>query len=204
MESHEDTHTYPMHQLGTLIIVVIVVVLFISVYYIQIAEGTTEMDAQLKCKQMGDIRHRISEIELSEWIPGQTSGQTIVSNSLLDLPPGCGKMYDKPCANITDCQEKIQKSLGRCWENIQQEPETTGTCLFSLEINGSISGNSLSKANVCGGGTTCQGTEVPMDVIYYDPVPQGNDTIAMEYGKTWLGFGGKEINVKCLGKCKPP
>ncbi len=193
--SHEDTHTYTLYSLGTLIIVAIVFWVLISVYYGGVASGTTEMDAYLRCKELGETRHKINEIEIMGYEAGKSVSD---SASLLKLPPGCGVKYASPCNSTDDCKQKIRDSLSRCWENIQTEPETTGTCLYSLDINGTIIGSGLSNTQVCAPTTipaNCGDTGVPRGNIEYDVVPQGNDTVSMEYG-------GSKIKVNCLGKCR--
>jgi hypothetical protein len=70
-------------------------------------------------------------------------------------------------------------------------------CLTELKINESISGTALDKNTVCGTGEYCTGTEAPTDDIVYDTIPQGNSSMAMEYGDN-------KIKVTCLGRCTYP
>lgn len=201
--THENTNTFPLNMLVTIIIVVAAIWFLFIVFLPPAKAGTDEMSAEMNCVRLGQIRHDINVLEVAKWVPGQSIGQDITETDLMQLPPGCGQMYQKPCNSTTDCQQKIRDSIGRCWSNIKREPETTGTCLTRLEINATAVGNALNKANICSPstGTNCWTLDVPKDMIVYDSAPQQNDTLSMVYeGESWL-YSNK-IKVNCIGKCK--
>lgn len=188
MEDHESTHTFTVNELVTYIFAVLAIIVILA-YYVGVASGARDINSEATCKQLGQARGYIHD-----WA---VIGPYLVEADLLDLPPGCGKMYKKPCAPETDCREKIRSMIDSCWDFIQSDPKTTGMCLTELRINESISGTALNKNTVCGTTGSCTNTEAPIDNIIYDSVPQGNSSIAMEYGDN-------KINVKCMGKCRYP
>lgn len=198
-----NTHTWTLYMLVVLIVAVGVFILYFFVYYPQLSAGATEMDAQAKCAKMADIRGSINQIEVGY----VNVGEGLTSTDLLQLPEGCGVKYKSPCTDIADCQDKMRESIKICGEYMRADPETTATCLTSLEINETINtAAQLEKSVICaGGGDECDATGVNKDQIEHDTKPQGGDSISMEYGKygeLWIfSAGTNKVKISCMGKC---